>query len=49
MQDFAGWKKFKKVVDMVLRLWYDIRVAAENNSDKEPWQMNSNATLKIPD
>ena len=46
----------KKVVDKRKNLWYPIRVADEDNeqerkrlSDSEPWQMNSNATLKIPD
>ena len=47
-------KNLKKVVDKVRTAWYDIKVAAEQ-SDKtankfadEPWQINSNATLKIP-
>ena len=40
-------KNLKEVVDRVNDIWYYIRVAAEN-SNTEPWQINSNATLKIP-
>ena len=47
-----GEKSFKKVVDKHTTLWYDNRVAAENKKQQrkniEPWQINSNATLKIP-
>ena len=41
-------KKFKKDVDKVRDTWYDIKVAAEQEQQTEPWQINSNATLKIP-
>ena len=45
------FKKFlecdKKVVDKGKHAWYHKRVACETNSNKEPWQINSNATLKI--
>ena len=40
-------KKNKKVVDKQKITWYYIRVASESNN-KVPWQINSNATLKIP-
>ena len=40
-------KKNKKVVDKQKTTWYYIKVASESNS-KVPWQINSNATLKIP-
>ena len=40
-------KKNKKVVDKQKTTWYYIRVASESNN-KVPWQINSNATLKIP-
>ena len=42
------WKKFKKDVDKVRNTWYDIKVAAEQEQQTAPWQINSNATLKIP-
>ena len=40
-------KKNKKVVDKQKLTWYYIKVASESNN-KVPWQINSNATLKIP-
>ena len=40
-------KKNKKVVDKQETTWYYIKVASESNN-KVPWQINSNATLKIP-
>ena len=40
-------KKNKKVVDKQKTTWYYIKVASESNN-KVPWQINSNATLKIP-
>ena len=40
-------KNLKKDVDISFSTWYHKRVACETNSNKEPWQINSNATLKI--
>ena len=40
-------KSCKKDVDNGLWLWYSIKVAAKK-SGAEPWQINNNATLKIP-
>ena len=39
-------KKNKKVVDKQKITWYYVEVASEGNN-KVPWQINSNATLKI--
>ena len=30
-------KKVKKVVDKLLKRWYDIEVAVEKQNNKEPW------------
>ena len=30
-------KKVKKVVDKLLKQWYDIKVAVEKQNNKEPW------------
>ena len=30
-------KKVKKVVDKLLKQWYDIKVAVERQNNKEPW------------